>query len=140
MAYETVNGYCWPQSVGGGERVALHLSSSGARPVSVEVARLGWTREVVFAEGGVPAGDHPTPTDAPEKGCDWPVASDIAVERSWRSGYYEVLLTIDVDGLQRTSRAFFVVRPDLATTTARITQVSTQCPSAAVTAADPSST
>ena len=41
MAYETVNGYCWPQSVAPGERVALHLSSSGGRPVSVEVARVG---------------------------------------------------------------------------------------------------
>ena len=119
MAYETVNGYCWPQSVAPGERVALHLSSSGGRPVSVEVARLGATRDVVFAEGGVPADDHPTPADAPEQGCSWPVAADIVADAGWRSGYYEVLLTIDVDAKLRTSRAFFVVRPDLATTASR---------------------
>ena len=77
MAYETVNGYCWPQSVAPGERVALHLSSSGGRPVSVELARVGATRDVVFSEGGVPAGDHPTPTDAPEQGCGWPVTAEI---------------------------------------------------------------
>ena len=68
MAYETVTGYCWPQSVAGGERVALHLSSSGARPVDVEVAHIGATRTVVYSEAGIPAGDHPTPLDAPERG------------------------------------------------------------------------
>ena len=120
MAYETVNGYCWPQSVAPGERVALHLSSAGGRPVSVEVARVGMARDVVFEDAAVPADDHPTPTDAPERGCDWPAACEIVVDADWRSGYYEVLLTIDVDGKVRTSRAFFVVRPDLARTNAKI--------------------
>ena len=120
MAYETVNGYCWPQSAAPGERVALHLASAGSRPVSVEVARVGRRREVVFTEHAVPADDHPTPTDAPEHGCRWPVASEIAVGVGWRSGYYEVVMTIDVDGRTRVGRAFFVVRPDLATTSASI--------------------
>ena len=120
MAFETVTGYCWPQSVAPGERVSLHLSSAGARAVSVEVARVGATRTVVFTESDVPADDHPTPLDAPEHGCGWPVASEIGVEESWPSGYYEVILTIDVDGRQRRSRAFFVVRPDPTTTTATI--------------------
>jgi drug/metabolite transporter (DMT)-like permease len=35
MAYETVTGYCWPQSIGQGGTVALHLSSAGGRTVSV---------------------------------------------------------------------------------------------------------
>lgn len=120
MAYETVHGYCWPQSVAPGEPVALHLSSTGGRPVSIEIARVGGERSVVFVEHGVPADDHPTPTDAPEHGCRWPAASEFTVDASWRSGFYEVLLTIDVDGRRRESRAFFVVRPDLATTSARI--------------------
>ena len=118
MAYETVTGYCWPQSVAGGERVALHVSSAGARPFHVEVAHIGATRTVVYSEADIPVGDHPTPLDAPESGCAWPAASDVAVEPEWPSGYYEVLLSIDVDGKRRESRAFFVVRPDLATTTA----------------------
>ncbi len=111
MPYETVTGYCWPQSVTAGETVALHLSSSGARPVAVEVARIGARRDVVHHEEGLPAGDHPTPTDASERGCQWPVAAEIDVAREWRSGYYEVLLTIEVDGRTRQDRAFFVVRP-----------------------------
>ena len=118
MAFETVTGYCWPQSAAAGDRVALHLSSAGGRPVSVEVARVGATREVVHRESDLVVGDHPTPGDASTSGCGWPVAADVLVDPSWRSGYYEVLLTIEVDGQDRRDRAFFVLRPDPSTTKA----------------------
>ena len=49
MGREVVTGYCWPQSVCPGEQVGLHMSSSGGRPVRVEVARVGARREVVFS-------------------------------------------------------------------------------------------
>ena len=70
MARDVVTGYCWPQSVGQGERVDLHLSSSGGRPVRVEVARVGARREVVFSSDAVAAGEHETPSDAASKGCN----------------------------------------------------------------------
>ena len=111
MARESVTGYCWPQSVEPGERVALHLSSSGARPVNVEVARVGYQRTVVRNEPAVAADEHATPTDAAMNGCGWPEALSIDVDASWRSGYYEVVLEIDVDGKVRRDHAFFVVRP-----------------------------
>jgi hypothetical protein len=111
MAYETVTGYCWPQSVVGGETVSVHLSSAGARPVSVEVARVGGERTVVRTDADVPAEHHETPPDAHSKGCGWPAALVVDVDPAWRSGYYEVLMEIDVDGKQRRSHAFFVVRP-----------------------------
>ena len=120
MAFETVTGYCWPQSVAPGGRVALHLSSAGARPVDVEVARVGGTREGVHAEAGVPAGDHPTPNGAAQTGCAWPAAAEVTVGDGWRSGYYEVVLEIDVDGKRRRSHAFFVVRPPASGPTARV--------------------
>ncbi|MFZ4719722.1 MAG: N,N-dimethylformamidase beta subunit family domain-containing protein [Ilumatobacteraceae bacterium] len=110
MSFETVAGYCWPQSVAPGGTVALHLSSSGGREVHVEVARVGWRREVVWAET-VPAGDHPTPLDASAQGCHWPAAVTIDADPSWRSGYYEVVLTIDLGGRTRRDHAFFVLRP-----------------------------
>ena len=72
--FETVTGYCWPQSVTPGERVALHLSSARSLDVTIEVARVGVARDVVHAEAGIPARDHPTPPDAPERGCDWPAS------------------------------------------------------------------
>src|SRR5690349_10757838 len=95
MAREVVTGYCWPQSVAGGEQVGLHLSSSGGRPVRVEVARVGAGREVVFSDGAVAADEHATPANASSEGCDWPVALTLDVDPSWRSGYYEVVVEID---------------------------------------------
>ena len=118
MAREVVTGYCWPQSVGPGEQVGVHLSSSGARPVRVEVARVGGRREVVFKADAVEAGDHETPQDAASLGCGWPAALTLDVGPEWRSGYYEVVLEIDVGEKVRRDFAFFVVRP--APGTARI--------------------
>ncbi|MEY2468846.1 MAG: hypothetical protein QOF21_1544 [Actinomycetota bacterium] len=111
MPRETVTGYCWPQSAGAGDRVALHLSSSGGRPVSIEIARVGATRDVVFSDEAVAAEEHATPKDAASNGCGWPAAMTLDVDPAWRSGYYEVVLTIDVDGKTRRDFAFFVVRP-----------------------------
>src|SRR6476620_7280898 len=96
MAREVVTGYCWPQSVAAGEPVGLHLSSSGGRSVRVEVARVGAVREVVARFDAVAAGEHATPADAAAEGCRWPVALTIDVDERWRSGYYEVVLEIDV--------------------------------------------
>ena len=115
-----MTGYCWPQSVEAGQEVGLHLSSSGGRPVRIEVARVGFERDVVLVDDAVPAGDHPTPLDAAQLGCDWPVACTITPEASWRTGYYEVVLEIDVDGKVRQDHAFFVVRPRVGEPTAPV--------------------
>lgn len=119
-AFETVAGYCWPQSVAHDGAVALHLSSPRGRPVAVEVARVGAERTVVFADADVPADHHPTPPGAAANGCDWPAALTIDVGPDWRSGYYEVQLDVDLDGKHRRAHAFFVVRPNPATSTARM--------------------
>ena len=111
MAREVVTGYCWPQSVGPGEQVGLHMSSSGGRPVRVEVARVGAHREVVFRSDAVAAAEHETPKDASSHGCRWPTALTLDVDPTWRSGYYEVVMEIDVGEKVRRDRAFFVVRP-----------------------------
>lgn len=111
MGREVVTGYCWPQSVRGGEQVELHLSSAGGRPVRVEVARLGVRREVVFRSASVTADEHTIPADASAKGCGWPSATTIDVDPAWRSGFYEVVLEIDVGEKVRRDYAFFVVRP-----------------------------
>src|SRR4051794_35437891 len=96
MAREVVTGYCWPESVGAGGQVGLHVSSSGGRAVRVEVARVGGRREVVFRSDSVAADEHATPKDAASKGCGWPVALTLDVDPTWRSGYYEVVMEIDV--------------------------------------------
>src|SRR5687767_4712279 len=111
MGREVVTGYCWPQSAGAGEQVALHMSSSGGRPVRVEVARVGVRREIVLRSDAVAVDEHETPKDAASQGCGWPAALTIDVDRSWRSGYYEVVMEITVGEKVRRDHAFFVVRP-----------------------------
>src|SRR3990170_5043789 len=111
MARATATGYCWPQSVQAGDEVGLHLSSTDGRPVTVEGAGVGQRRTIVFSEPDVDVGDHPLPPEAATRGCDWPAARRLRIDPSWRSGYYEVTLTIEVDGRPRTAHAFFVVRP-----------------------------
>jgi hypothetical protein len=108
---EVVTGYCWPQSAAAGEQVALHMSSSGGRPVRVEVTRVGRGREVVFRAQQVDVDEHDIPKDASAAGCGWPVALTLDVEPGWRSGYYEVVMEIDVGEKVRRDHAFFVVRP-----------------------------
>ncbi|MFK8022667.1 MAG: N,N-dimethylformamidase beta subunit family domain-containing protein [Ilumatobacter sp.] len=124
MAYETVTGYCWPQSVDPGHDVRFHVSSAGSRPVDVEVARIGAERTVVW-RGTIEAGEHAIPLDASANGCGWPAAHTLTAGMDWRSGYHEVVLTIDVDGRRRTSHAFFVVRPTKRSTNTILLQLAT---------------
>jgi len=98
-----------------GDRVGLHLSSSGGRPVRVEIARVGGQRDVVFRSDAVAADEQVTPADAAAAGCDWPVALSLDVDPTWRSGYYEVVLEIDAGDKVRRDFAFFVVRPSAGT-------------------------
>ena len=115
MGREVVTGYCWPQSVRPGEQVGLHMSSSAGRPVRVEVARVGGRREVVFSADAVAADEHQTPEDASSNGCGWPVGLTLDVDPRWRSGYYEVVMEIEVGDKVRRDYAFFVVRPSSGT-------------------------
>jgi len=124
MSFETVTGYCWPQSVAPGGDIGLHLSSAKGRPVHIEIARIAAGRTVVW-NGTVAAGDHPTPLDASSNGCQWPTAETVVAGDDWGSGYYEVLMTIDVDGKKRQSHAFFVVRPTAASKNTILLQLAT---------------
>ena len=124
MKIDTVTGYCWPQSILPGALLGLHLSSAGGRPVSVEITRVGAARTVVWSDT-VEAEEHPTPLDADSNGCGWPATASITAGNDWLSGYYEVLLTIDVDGKTRQSHAFFVVRPTADSTNTILLQLAT---------------
>ena len=113
MAFETVTGYCWPQSVDG------RASTVGAAPVVGRRAagrgRGGPGRRRARRSCSATTPSPPTttprrPTRRPD-GCGWPAALALDVDPAWRSGYYEVVLEIDVDGKRRRSHAFFVVRP-----------------------------
>ncbi len=77
-------------SVTPGERFAVH-ASSGTPSCTLEIARIGAAREVVY-RGTVLVGNHPTPPDADAKGCRWPAAAELTAGADWRSGYYDIVL------------------------------------------------
>src|SRR4051794_10558986 len=94
-----------------GEEVSLQVSTK-AREYSLEVARVGAQREVVWSKAHLPGAYYPAPDDAAVNGCRWPAALKIPIGKDWRSGYYSVSLSAPGrDGVAEESDAFFVVRP-----------------------------
>jgi hypothetical protein len=109
-APSSVEGYTDQLSYQAGDRVKLHVSTSAAA-FSVEVARVGARRQVVWSKEGLPGAKRPVPADASSHGCRWPAALEVPVAAAWPSGYYQVLLRAEEDGRQAQGEAFFVVRP-----------------------------
>src|ERR1044072_1445781 len=107
MARGGGTGGCWPQSVCGGAPAGGDMSVAGGRQVRVEIARVGARREIVFQSDAVAADEHATPKDAASKGCGWPVALTLDVDPAWRSGYYEIVMEIDVGEKARRAYALF---------------------------------
>ena len=79
-----------------GEAVAIHASVL-ASPCRLDIVRVGLEREVVLTLERMIVGDHPTPDNADQRGCGWPVATTFQVGADWRSGYYDLVLT-DAEG------------------------------------------
>jgi len=103
-------GYTDQLSYTPGDRVQIHVSS--ASKYSIEVARLGLKREVVWRKDDLPAIKQAIPADASSHGCKWQATASLTVGDDWRSGYYSVRM--DSPGVaEKTPRrdAFFVVRP-----------------------------
>jgi hypothetical protein len=99
-------GYADQLSYAPGDVVKLHISST--TPYTVEVARLGEKRDVVWRSDDQPAAPHPTPADASSRGCRWPAALSLRVPHDWHSGYYAARLATKSGP---SSELFFVVRP-----------------------------
>jgi hypothetical protein len=93
-----------------GETVNFHISCK--TPLySMEIARIGATREVVWSQAELKGKYYDIPANAHEAGCDWPVGYTIEIPANWRSGYYQVMFYTD-DSEDRWSKSehFFVVR------------------------------
>lgn len=110
----TIEGYAQAQSYTAGETLELCCSTDSAT-FSVEIARVGGSREIVWAARDVPGASHPVPPGPASGGCGWPVAVHVTIPDDWRSGYYEVVFRAQDESTGRTAEgiAFFVVRPPL---------------------------
>ncbi len=111
MGLLTIDGYCNHLSYAVGETVEL-CCSTDAPTFSVEVARVGGTREIVWRDNEVTGQLHAVPERASEDGCGWPASVSFTVPEHWRSGYYEVVMRArdDATGRGEEALAFFVVR------------------------------
>ena len=113
-----IDGYTHQLSYTPGEEIEFRVSTSAAH-YSLEIARLGATREVVFSQAELPGAAHPIPENASSHGCGWPTSFTLAVPQTWHSGYYEgTLRATDSGGTyvyrnRRTAEStlFFIVRP-----------------------------
>ena len=113
MTSVTIDGYTDRLSYRAGDVVELCCSTQ-APEFSVEIARVGGTREIVWRATGVRGTSQPVPERASELGCDWTPSVQLTIPAQWRSGYYEVVLRVvdEATGRSDEGLAFFVVRPD----------------------------
>jgi len=122
-----IEGYAGVVSLRQGAELPLHVSTS-APTFSVEIARVGAARTIVFSRDGIPGVAAPIPEAAAAAGCGWPVALRLPVPAEWPSGYYEVVLRAADGGgryVQRGKRTaeatcFFIVRPAVPGATSKI--------------------
>lgn len=111
-----VEGYTGRLSYTAGERIAFHISSSAPRARMV-IERVGAKTEKVL-ETELACAAHAIPDRAASHGCGWPVAHELEVPAAWRSGFYQVTLTVTDGGGQFVHRnrrtaigsLFFVIR------------------------------
>lgn len=93
-----------------GQTQGLHVSTR-ATSFNVEVSRIGAVPVSVWRREGVAGASFPVPADASSRGCGWPVAVRVPIDRSWRSGYYQARLTAkDAQGKPTEAVTGFVVR------------------------------
>jgi hypothetical protein len=105
-----IEGYAGRWSVEAGSEITLHVSTD-APAFSLEIARVGATREVVWRQDEIPGARHVVPEDVCERGCGWPPALTLPVREDWRSGFYLVTFTTrQADRPAESAEAFFVVR------------------------------
>lgn len=112
-----IEGYAGQVSYAQGEEVGFHVSTTAAK-FSIEIARIGAERKVVWTKDNLPGKESPVPDDAAANGCRWPETLRVPTTKEWPSGYYEATLKCADAGGKWTHRGartaqssvWFVVR------------------------------
>ena len=100
-----VEGYAGRLSYAAGDEATFHVSCR-AETYSVEIARIGKERKIVWTKDALPGKAHPTPENASSHGCGWPTSFTLTVPPDWTSGYYSARLKTG----EAKSELFFIVR------------------------------
>ncbi|MGR6999415.1 N,N-dimethylformamidase beta subunit family domain-containing protein [Yinghuangia aomiensis] len=77
----------------------------------IEIVRDGARPAAVYRRAGLTGKAYPTPDNAYEVGCGWPVALSVPVDDAWESGFYLVIVRAEQDGRVHEREGFFIVRP-----------------------------
>lgn len=94
-----------------GEKVDVRAHTTAER-FSLSVVRDGQRPEVVLEIDDIPGTVGVTPDNSYEQGCDWPIATEFEVGRSWRSGLYLLIVRAERPGEAPVEHEhFIVVRP-----------------------------
>jgi hypothetical protein len=105
-----LDGYTDQLSYQPGEEVGFHISTT-ADHYSLEIARVGAERRVVWKKDNLPGKSYATPANASSHGCAWPEVFRLRIPPEWPSGYYSGRLRmVQPDGKAVQSELFFVVR------------------------------
>lgn len=99
-----IEGYAGQVSYAQGEEVDFHISTSAPK-FSMEIARLGAERKVMWSKQDIAGREHPVPEDASANGCHWPETVRVATGREWPGGYYEATLKCADAGGKWTHRS-----------------------------------
>lgn len=92
------------------DTLTLHVSTR-ARRFNLQIARIGLEETVVWSKDNLHGDFHPTPKNAWQNGCQWPVSARLEIPSTWKSGYYQIKAMTQVAGKSPTeSLAFVVVR------------------------------
>src|SRR5262249_9396341 len=77
---EVLEGYAGRLSYEPGDKLDLRISTT-ARDYSIEIARVGGTREIVWTKERVAGAFHSTPENAFSHGCGWPAALEVEIPK-----------------------------------------------------------
>lgn len=107
----TLRGYPDRQSYTTGDTLRLHTSVEFNR-YDLAIERVGPKRDRVHELKQLTGKAHPIPAKASSQGCGWPVGMEIPIPASWRSGYYEAVISASLGegGETRATSVPFVVR------------------------------
>jgi lysophospholipase L1-like esterase len=106
-----VEGYTDQLSYEPGDEISFHISAEATK-FSLEIARIGTERVVVWKRDELPGKSHPVPENASSHGCHWPAALTLKTPANWKSGYYTGRMQVALpNGKTAQSELWFVVRP-----------------------------
>lgn len=105
-----IEGYANQLSVAAGEEIGFHISTN-IKSYSVKIYRIGLAQKLVWSDNELHGKQYPVPENATSHGCGWPVQFSLTIPKSWKSGYYSVILRgFDDSGSVAKGEISFVVR------------------------------